>query len=241
MLQHYPFSNNELSTIGLLVLGAVFVHACFQLSVSVLTLLSSHTIGRRLPNTRLMSLTFWYIVGVVASLALLQIAAIALMRTLMSHDHVLASWVTLTILPVVALLVALFYYRRGQGTKLWLPKSAAEYITGRAKKTRSSVEAFALGTTTTLTELPFAIAPIIVSAYAFQAFPSDWWWRLALGYGLVVGLPLVFVALYLSSGHKLSTVQKWREDAKNFLKWTSAGALLLLTIYIALLQTGATS
>ena len=37
----------------LILLGAVFVHACFQLSVSVLTLLSSHTIGRRLPNARL--------------------------------------------------------------------------------------------------------------------------------------------------------------------------------------------
>ena len=51
----------------LILLGAVFVHACFQLSVSVLTLLSSHTIGRRLPNARLLNLNFWYILGSIVT------------------------------------------------------------------------------------------------------------------------------------------------------------------------------
>lgn len=231
---------SDVSPFLLVLLGAVFVHACFQLSVSVLTLLNSHTIGRRLPNARLLNLNFWYIFGVIVMIALLQLGAIALHRLAMAHDSTLTTTATLGILPLVALLTVLFYYRRGRGTQLWLPRPAADYITGRAKQTKSSVEAFVLGTATALTELPFAIAPLAIVAFVFQAFAADLWPQLAVGYAVAVCTPLVFVALYISSGHKVSSVQRWRENAKDFLKWTSAAMLLLLTVYIAVLQIGVT-
>lgn len=229
----------DVSPFLLILVGAVFVHACFQLSVSVLTLLSSHTIGRRLPNARLLNLNFWYILGVVVMITLLQLGAIAVHRQAMTHDSALTTAVTLSILPLVALLTVLFYYRQGRGTQLWLPRPAADYITQRAKRTKSSVEAFILGTATALTELPFAIAPLAIVAFAFQGFAADRWLQLSAGYAIAVGLPLVFVALYISSGHKISSVQRWRENAKDFLKWTSAATLLLLTVYLAVLQVGA--
>lgn len=230
----------DASPFFLILLGAVFVHACFQLSLSILTLLSSHTIGRRLPNSRLLNLNFWYILGVTAMIALLQLGAIAVHSWAMAYDGSLATAITLSILPLVALLTVLFYYRRGRGTQLWLPRPAAEYITTRAKKTKSSVEAFILGMATAVTELPFAIAPLAIVAFAFQGFPADQWLRLSVGYAIAVTAPLMFVALYLSSGHKVSSVQHWREDAKNFLKWTSALTLLLLTFYLIVLQIGTT-
>lgn len=228
----------DVSQFLLILAGAVFVHACFQLSVSVLTLLSSHTIGRRLPNSRLLNLNFWYILGVIVMIALLQLGAIAVHRQAMAHDSTLTTAVTLSILPFIALLTVLFYYRRGRGTQLWLPRPAADYITQRAKRTKSSVEAFILGTATALTELPFALAPLAIVAFAFQGFAADRWLQLSVGYAVAVCLPLVFVALYISSGHKISSVQRWRENAKDFLKWTSAATLLLLTIYLAVLQIG---
>lgn len=231
----------DLSPFLLIVVGAVFVHACFQLSVSVLTLLSSHTIGRRLPNSRLLSLNFWYILGCIIMITLLQLGAIALLRFGLTHNETITTVVTLSLLPLVALLVVLLYYRRGRGTQLWLPRAAAQYITARAKRTRSSVEAFTLGTATVVTELPFAIAPLAIVAFAFQGFRADRWFSMSLGYALAVCVPLVFIAFYLSSGHKISSIQRWREDSKDFLKWSSAAALLLLTVYLGVLQIGATS
>ncbi len=224
----------------LIVAGAVFVHICFQLSVSTLTLLSSHTIGRRLPNHRLLGLSFWYVLGVGVMVALLQAGLIVAERYMVEHDSSSALLVSLSLIPVIALLVVLFYYRRGRGTQLWLPRPAAEFITTRAKKTRSSVEAFSLGTLTALTELPFAIAPLAITAYVFQTFDAQYWLGLSTGYAVAVITPLVFVAFYLSSGHKISSVQRWRESAKDYLKWTSAITLLLLTMYIAVLQIGVT-
>ena len=220
------------------MLGAGFVHACFQLSVSVLTLLSSHTIGRRLPDRRLLSLSFWYILGVVVALTLLVLGSGSLLRFVASRDTTLAMNLALVVSPLVAIMVALFYYRRGSGTRLWLPRPAAEYISTRAKKTKSSVESFSLGTTTVLTELPFSVAPLLLVGYTVQAFPGDMWLRLAMVYGVMVASPLVFVAVYLSSGHKLSIVQRWREGAKTFLQWTSATTLVLLSIYLFSLRGG---
>lgn len=228
----------DASPLLLILLGAVFVHACFQLSVSVLTLLSSHTIGRRIPNSRLLNLNFWYILGVALMITLLLLGAISTERYLMVRDARLGVLLPLSLLPLVALMMVLFYYRRGKGTRLWLPRSAAEYITGRAKKTKSSIEAFSLGMTTAVTELPFIIAPLALVAFLFHGFAADKWLALSVGYALAVCAPLIFVAFYISSGHKLSSVQRWRENAKNFLNWTSAAALLLLTLYLAVLQIG---
>lgn len=225
----------------IVLIGAVFVHVCFQLSVSVLTLLSSHTIGRRLPNTRLLSLSFWYILGVGSMVGLLALSAISAERLLLAHDRTFAVIVSFTVAPLIALLTILFYYRRGRGTRLWLPRPAAEYITERAKKTRSSVEAFALGATTALTELPFAIAPLAMVGFVTQGIASERWLALSVLYALAVCAPLAFVAFYISSGHAVSSVQRWREQSKDYLKWTSAIALILLTVYVAVLQIGGQS
>lgn len=224
----------------LILLGAVFVHACFQLSVSVLTLLSSHTIGRRMSHHRLLNLSFWYVLGVVVTITGLLLMTIAAERTLMATDARVATLLTLGVLPLIALLMVLFYYRRGKGTQLWLPRPAADYITARAKKTKSGVEAFALGTTTVVAELPFAIAPLAIAAFMLHGFASEKWLALSLLYAVAVALPLIFVGLYLAGGHKISSVQRWREDAKDFLKWTSAAALILLTLYLLTLQVGVT-
>ena len=185
----------EPSPLLLILLGAVFVHACFQLAVSVLTLLSSHTIGRRLSNNRLLTLNFWYILGVIVMITLLALGAMAVQRWALTNAGENITLVTLGLIPLVALLMVLFYYRRGRGTRLWLPRPAADYITGRAKRTKSSVEAFSLGMTTAVTELPFALAPLAIVALAFQGFSTDQWLRLALSYALAVTLPLMFVAI----------------------------------------------
>lgn len=229
----------SLTPLALILIGAVFVHACFQLSVSVLTLLSSHTIGRRLSNTRLLNLNFWYILGVFATTSLLVLGAIAGLHWGMTYATSATIILTFSIIPLIALFIVLFYYRKGRGTQLWLPRPATEYITARAKRTKSSVESFALGVTTAFTELPFALAPIVIISFAFQEFSSSLWLYLAVSYSVAVCLPLIFVAFYLSSGHKVSSVQRWRESSKNFLRWSSAGALLLLTVYTAVLQSGA--
>jgi len=158
---------------------------------------------------------------------------VSLPAWLSSIDSKLPTLLVLGLLPIIGLLVIGVYYRRDKGTKLWLPRPFIDYLMDRAKKTRSGVEASMLGAATVVGELPFILAPIgIVSLWISLLDPSASWLTYSLGYSLVASLPLVFLALYISSGHKISEVQNWRERNKSFLQWTSGAALFLLDAFI---------
>lgn len=216
----------------------VFVHASFQLSVSVLTLLNAHTLTRKLRTVQVTALNAWYIIGAVVTIALLTLGGTALLRMIDAHYPHTTETLALIIAPLTALMVVLFYYRRGPGTRLWLPRPAIKHITERAKKTRSRVEAFSLGSITAFVELPFTLAPIAIFGLILSSLPSSSWLYYSMLYSFVVCVPLLFVMVYITSGHSLSSVQHWREDSKGFLKWSSAIALILLTIYILVIRMG---
>ena len=132
----------------------------------------------------------------------------------------------------MGIFVGLFYYRRGKGTTLWLPRAFSEYLLSRTKKTTHGVEAFGLGIISVIAELPFIIAPLAVIGYVIHLEPTAWWLGLSSIYGAIVCLPLLFVMGYLSSGHKMSVIQSWRERNKTFLQWTSSIVLILLACYL---------
>ena len=224
---------SESGPLLLILAGAVFVHACFQLSVSVLTRLSSHTIGAGKSQRRLLVLSLFYIVGVIVATSAATLGIAAKLTWVATFGEEWPVWLVTGLLPLIGVLTILFYYRRDRGTKLWLPRPFIDYLMGRAKKTRSSVEAGMLGAATVVGELPFLLAPIgIVSLWICLFAPVEQWVSLSILYAFVVSLPLVFLALYISSGHKISVVQNWRERNKTFLQWTSGVALILLDVYI---------
>lgn len=217
----------------LIIVGAVFVHACFQLSVSVLTRLSSHTIGANKSQQQLLKLSLGYVLGVVLATASVTLGILTKFTWLASIDSSLPMLVVVGLLPIIGFLVITFYYQRDKGTQLWLPRPFIDYLMARAKKTRSGIEAGMLGAATVVGELPFIIAPIgIISLLLTFYAPDTSWLMFSLAYALTVSLPLVFLALYISSGHKISSVQRWRERNKSFLQWTSGVALVVLDGFI---------
>ncbi len=222
----------------LLVIGAVFVHMCYQVSVSVLTLLSSHTIGRGHTFGRLFWLGLFYTFGVIIASTTILLIITALLSWLWEPTRHTLSLIVMALLPVVGLMTMLYYYREGKGTKLWLPRPFVSYLTERAKKTRSGVEALMLGIATVIGEIPFVIAPLAIIALLIQPLSTHAWLAGSMLYGIVVSLPLVFILFYLTSGHSLARIQKWREDNKTFLQLTSGAALILLTGYMLTLQLG---
>ncbi len=226
----------------LLVLGALFVHACYQLSVSVLTYMSSHRLSKRASVRQLLSTGTGYAIGVIGTTSLLLVALASMLSYLRTpspgETPQLVGIIVSGVVPVVGLLTMTAYYRRGAGTQLWLPRQITAYLLGRAKKTESFVEASMLGAATVIGESPFLAGPLLIAgATLMQGPPASWTW-FAILYSMFAALPLVIVTLYLTSGHSVARVQRWREDNKQFLQWTSSIALILLTIYFAVLQFG---
>lgn len=222
----------------LAVLALAFAHATFQLGISVLTLLSSHAIGAARSQRVLLMLDGSYVLGVLAAtIALLSVAHVAI-TSILTHGIIVALWAVLTIAAIlIGLLIIRFYYRRSKGTALWIPRTFAQYLTRRTKRTTSSVEAFALGIMTVVAELPFTAIVFAMTALLIVTQAGSWtgW---IVGYALLVISPLLVLTVLIAGGHKVSTIQKWREANKTFLQFSSGLSLILVAVYLGVLQFG---
>jgi hypothetical protein len=128
--------------------------------------------------------------------------------------------------------VWIFYYRREQGTALWIPRQMARYLSDRTKATKQTGEAFGLGISSVLAELLFIFAPILVSALVLtQLDPMGQLAGLAI-YASLSLFPLLIVNGMIGSGHKISRIQRWREENKSFLQFIAGGGLVVLGFYL---------
>jgi hypothetical protein len=224
-----------MNTIDTLVIiaAAALIHASFQLSVSMLTLLSSHTIGAKRSHGRLLGLTGAFTLGVFIMTVLL-ISTISLFIQIgMSASSSMVVWIAACgLLFGLGVAVWIFYYRREQGTALWIPRQMARYLSDRTKATKQTGEAFGLGVSSVLAELLFIFAPILVSALVLaQLEPSAQLAGLAI-YASLSLFPLMIVNGLIGSGHKISRIQRWREENKSFLQFIAGGGLVVLGFYL---------
>lgn len=215
-----------------IILLAGLIHASFQLSISVLTLLSGHALGRKTAHRRLLSLTGSFVLGAgIITIMLLSTLALVLSAALPSSSPSLWALICGAVIGV-GISVWLFYYRSGKGTSLWIPRGFAEYLHNRAKSTHIGPEAFALGIISVIAELLFIFAPLLVTALLLVHMAPDRQLLGIVGYSLVSLLPLLIVWLLIARGHKLSHIQRWRESNKKFLQFSAGSGLLILGVFV---------
>lgn len=172
---------------------------------------------------------------------LLTFAAFVLSTSFGTHIPLLAWAVSCGLLIGLGVAVWSFYYRREKGTSLWLPREVAHYLSDRTKSTKSSAEAFGLGLTSVTGELVFIVAPLLVSAMVLVTLsPALQLAGIAL-YTVISLLSLLIVNGLIGSGHKLSRIQKWREDNKHFLQFAAGCGLLILGFYVYVNQVATAS
>lgn len=217
----------------LLFLAAALVHGTFQLGVSVLTLLSGHSLGAKKAHRRLLILNGGYIIGSLSMVALLLLSSVYVIDILITPSNERIIWsITGIVAALSGFFITLAYYRKGRGTLLWIPRMMAEYLSKRAKKTRSTSESFALGAMTVLAELPFALAPLLIAALVITNIAKDNSLAYITLYVFISGLPLLLIASLIGAGERLSVIQKWRESYKSFLQYSAGLGLILMSCYI---------
>lgn len=212
---------------------AALIHASFQLSVSVLTLMSGHAIGKRTRHTRLLRMMTGFTAGAgVMTMLLVSFTAFALGHIYGTHIPMIVWALACGVLVGVGVSVWRFYYRAGKGTTLWVPRSVATFMNDRSKATRQAAEAFGLGLSSVTAELLFIAAPIIVSALVLIHLPPVWQLLGVALYTAISLLPLLIVSALIGSGHKLSHIQRWRESNKHFLQFVAGSGMLVLGAYV---------
>ena len=220
------------TSLALIALAAL-VHASFQLSVSVVTLLSSHALGTKTRQMKLVRLTNSFVLGASAmSVLLLADVSFLLARLFPTQTPDLLWAIVCGLLFGVGIATWAFYYRPGRGTVLWIPRGMARFLAARSKKVSSSPEAFSLGLSSTLAEILFIAVPIFVAGLLIIRLPGVW--QLA-GVGLyaVVSTTILFaVTALIGSGHRLSEIQRWRETNKRFLQFAGGAGFLVLGFFL---------
>jgi MFS family permease len=219
--------------LGIIALAGL-VHASFQLGVSMMTLLSGHSLSSKRSKQRTLGLVTCFFMGAVV-MTMLVVSFIAYVVT-QSFAGDLPVWLwtlSSSLLLGLGIVVWAFYYRPGRdGTALWLPRTAARFLSERTKSTRNEAEAFSLGLTSVLAELVFAIPPALAAALAITTLPVVWQLPGVLLYVVVASLGLGIVVVLTGSGRRISTIQRWRESHKRFLQFAAGGGLLVLGFFI---------
>ena len=216
-----------ISSLAIIVFAAL-IHASFQLSISVLTLLSGHAIGKKTAYKRVLRRMGGFTAGVLLLTCLILSAVSYYFALFINHidsaeQYIAAICCDLMIALGVAIWV--FYYRRGRGTALWIPRSFADYLAKRTKKTKNSAESFALGMASVAAETIFIIGPVIAASLAIITLP-DFMMQIA-GVGLYVTvsiLPLAVMVALVGAGRNIASLQQWRESHKRFLQFASGGS-----------------
>ena len=221
------------SSLAIVALAA-FIHASFQLSVSVLTLLSGHAIGAKRSQAKVLRLSWGFIAGVgIMTLLVLSFISLLLLHSFGQAGIPLVVWaIACGLVFGIGVAVWLFYFRKEKGTKLWIPRPLAEHLTGRSKATKHSVEAFSLGLTSVISELIFIAPSMIISALVLLELPSAWQLVGIVVYVIISLSGLLTVSSLIGSGHSISKIQKWREDNKRFLQFAAGSALLALGFFV---------
>ena len=220
------------SSLAVIALAAL-IHASFQLSVSVLTLLSGHTIGAKKTHVRLLRLTSSFVFGAgLMTILLLSFVSLVLLNLYDKNTPQIVWAAGCGVLFGIALSVWLFYYRREKGTTLWIPRGVAEYLNHRTKVTKLSTEAFGLGLVSVIAELLFIIAPIFIASLVLIQLPAVWQ-LVGIGiYSIISLLSLITVWVLISSGHNLGRIQRWREKNKYFLQFSAGAGLIVLGLFV---------
>lgn len=223
----------DIFTAFIIIVFAALIHASFQLSISVLTLLSGRAIGAARSHAKLLRLSSGFIFG-AGVMTLLLISAFALkFINILDESTLQAAWVVICgLLLGVGIAVWTVYYRKSKGLSLWIPVSVSDYLTERTKATKRSAEAFGLGMTSVISELLFIIAPLSVGALVIIQLPVVWQIVGVMAYTIVSILPLLVVMAMLGGGHKLSKIQKWRDKNKRFLQFAAGGGLIILAGFV---------
>ncbi|MFZ2126089.1 MAG: hypothetical protein WAV04_01090 [Candidatus Microsaccharimonas sp.] len=220
------------SSLAIVTLAAL-IHASFQLSVSVLTLLSGHAIGTNQSQKKVLRLSFSFVSGAgVMTLLVLSFFSLVILHVFGPNTPLIVWAIACGLLVGVGLAVWFFYYRRSKGTSLWVPRSFAKHLSDRSKETKHSAEAFSLGLTSVISELLFIAAPMVISALVLVQLPGMWQLVGIAIYAVVSLMTLFSIAVLIGSGHKLSSIQRWREANKHFLQFAAGGALAILGFFV---------
>lgn len=210
-------------SLGIIVLS-ILIMTFLTLTSGVFALFNHYAYGKY-SRKKAETLTFYFILGyetmsscVFLSVYLLVAIAVADLSHLGTN---IMTWILLGIIIALAFISLFFYYRRGPGTRLFIPRTIATSLLHHAKTAKTRSDAFTLGALSSTPELIFTLPLyIITSAEILQlstTHPGSS--LLTVFYIVVPTIPLFIERWRFHLGHNLADAARSRVHNKNFTRF----------------------
>lgn len=227
-----------LTSLGILIL-AVFACGFLQLAPSIFAIFYHYASAKNSRDNTL-NLSGFFIVGqMMMTMVILFVIYFALYHFLLDNPLLNINvfyWILAGILALLGLFLLIFYYRKSEGTELFLSRKMAKNITGRARSAKKASDVFALGMTSGIFELVFTLPVYIVVILEIINFESD----------NVLYQPLLFFSFVIFSmmstfatrgqfyrqRKNLAEIVRMRKKNKTFYRIMLGTSFILLAVFI---------
>lgn len=233
----YNLSMSFFTSLGI-VLTAMLILAFLQLTPGVFMLFRHYTSGK-FSRSKVSSLTLFFLLGVETVAAALLISSLLFSNLFFLYsvrpETTFLSWALAGILAALAVIMIIGYYRRGSGTRLFIPRRCAAALDLYARTVDSRSDAFVLGALSGVLEIPFTLPLFLVSSIALTHLSVTFSPNLLLAFGLVIvplALPLAITFRY-HAGYNLADLMRSRARDKNFIRFILAlGYAIIAAMFI---------
>lgn len=227
---------NVLTSLGILFLSLLIL-IFLMLTPGVFAIFLHYASGKY-SSKKVDSLCLFFILGVEALVAVIFISINFILQILsltgIAHKNNVLTWIIVGIILALSCTTFLFYFRKGNGTKLFITRKTADNFILKAKLTKTRSDSFILGFIAGIPELIFTLPLYIIitvelAQISLTALPCPLIILL-----LIIGIiaPLIIVYGHFKSGNNLATIQRFRTKNKPFFRFFISLLYLLLAISI---------
>ncbi len=225
-----------LVSVGIILL-AVLIMSFLTLSSGAYALFCHYAYGR-FSRKRASEYTFLFILGTEITSSCIFLSTYTLVAVViadLSHLGIdIITWFLTGIMFALSIVSLFFYYHRGEGTRLFIPRKIANSINYHAKTAKARSDAFVLGALCSTPELIFTLPLfVITSGEILQlsiSHPSNS--LLTIIYIVVPIIPLLITRWLYHKKHNLAVIQRSRVHNKNFTKFILCTSYLLIAILL---------
>lgn len=230
------FTSFGIIIISMLILGLL------QLVPGIFALFSHYALGK-FSKAKASDFALFFILGVEVISACFFLSTYFLMSILLIDNAVFENgqlaWGFAGLLIALAVFCLIFYYRRGKGSKLFIPRTYSEAIDHNAKTVKNRSGAFLLGLLSSSCELILTLPLYLIVAVQILkieslGLPAN---LIAIVFILAPIVPLFFTYWQYRYGYNLADIMKRRSKIKPFIRITLSICYSILAILI--IQSGA--
>jgi len=220
-----------LTSLGILIV-AMLIMFFMQLVPGVFLLFSHHVYGKY-SKIKASDLSLFFILGVELMLALILIILYLTLNAIFAFiriDERMIFWIFGVIFIILGILFLVFYFRRGDGTNLYISRKCANNFQRVINSTKKRSDAFLLGLISLIPELIFTLPIYLVVVLEIMKIEDN---ALARG-GLIILIvlvsiiPLLVMHILFGSGHNMANIQRVRVKNKLFVRITVSILFLVL-------------